>query len=196
MKPRRRPAAILAVLSTLAFLAFAAGARAQDGDALFQQDEAPVATEPVADDSLAPVEGAAASGADAAAPAMQVLGEPGQRLYLVDHGARWSMHAENLATDVLLRLWQQAGGPEVISKTLLDRGYTISVHRLEANRIVERLLDGYGYTLHYDENGRLVRVRVYSPVPGPVFKTPRVVESLSKWSDEETTSSSEETSAP
>ncbi|MFN2375819.1 MAG: hypothetical protein ABR538_04730 [Candidatus Binatia bacterium] len=195
MKPRRRSAAVPAVLLGLGLLAFAAAARAQDGDASFQSGDAPVATEPDADDSFVPAEESASAEDNAQASAVQALGEPGQKLYVVDHGAHWSMHAENLATDVLLRLWQQAGGPEVISKTLLDRAYTISVHRLGADRIMERLLDGYGYTLHYDENGRLVRVRVYSPVPGPVFKTPRLVESLTKWNDEATTSSSQ-ASAP
>lgn len=182
MKPRRHSTAVAAVLLGLALLASAAAARAQEGDSM--QGEAPIVAQPAADDTVAEAEGAAVAGSPGPAGVLQALGEPGQRLYVVDHGARWSMHAENLATDVLLRLWQQVGGPEVISKTLLDRAYTISVHRLEADRIVERLLDGYGYTLHY-EDGRLARVRVYSPVPGPVFKTPRLVESLTKWTDEE-----------
>ncbi len=108
------------------------------------------------------------------------------RAHFVDHEGPWSLHAEALPTDYLFRLWREIGGPEVVSLLPIDRTYTISVHREPAERILGRLLDGYGYTLHYDGDGRLELVRVYSPAPNAgAFKTPRLVESLSAWRDVE-----------
>lgn len=121
-----------------------------------------------------------------AAPGIQTLGEGESTIYVVDHGDSWSMHVESVPTDQLLGLWQQAGGPEMVAKTIVDRPYTLSVHRLSAERILERLFDGFDYTLHYDGSGRLVRVRVYSLDPAAVFKTPRLVESLREWTEKET----------
>lgn len=140
---------------------------------------------------------AGAAEADAAAtaedegPEIQTIGEEGMRAHFVDHDGPWSLHAEALPTEYLFRLWHEIGGPEVVSRTPIDRVYTISVHREPTERILERMLDGYGYTLHYDGEGRLELVRVYSPAPNAgEFKTPRLVESLSAWRDVELTASS------
>lgn len=124
--------------------------------------------------------------AEEAAPVIQTIGEGEQRLFVVNLNGTWSMHAENLPTNQLFDLWEEAGGPTMVTKTLVDRPYTISVHGLSPERIVDRLLVGYGYTLHYDGQGRLDLVRVYSPVPSQLFKTPRLVESLGKWREAET----------
>jgi hypothetical protein len=121
-------------------------------------------------------------------PAVQALGDGDQKLYLVNHDGTWSMHVENLVTDELVRLWQEVGGPQVIAKTPLERPYTLSVHKLSPERIFERLLEGFDYTLHYDARGRLERVRVYSldPSSASTFKTPRLVEGLGSWREVET----------
>ena len=132
----------------------------------------------------------------APAPVVHTLGDDDQKLFVVDHRGTWSMHAEMLVTDQLLRLWHDVGGPEVTAKSALDRPYTLSVHRLSPERILERLLDGYDYTLHYDGNGHLERVRVYSLDPGSMFKTPRVVESLGRWRELETAVPSSQASSP
>jgi hypothetical protein len=122
----------------------------------------------------------------AAQSPIRTIGELSNVLHVVDHGDSWSMHAENIATGELFRLWHEAGGPEVTAKVLVDRLYTLSVHRLEAEKIVERVLVGYGHTMHYDADGRLARVRIYSPQDAAAqFKTPRLTESLSDWRDEE-----------
>jgi hypothetical protein len=123
-------------------------------------------------------------------PVVQTLGDGDQKLFVVDHDGAWSMHAENIVTGELFRLWHQGGGPDVVTKTPLDRPYTMSVHRLPSERVVARLLEGYGYTLHYDATGRLERVRVYSPEPSQIYKTPRLVESLARWRELETTTPS------
>jgi hypothetical protein len=133
--------------------------------------------------AAAPVAPGAAS---AAAPEIRILGEADQKLHLVDHGGgKWSMHAENIASTNLLRLWQEAGGPEFDTKASIDRQYTLSFHKLSSERVIDRLLEGFNYTLHYDK-GRLTRVRVYSPQQSFVFKTARLVESLGKWREAET----------
>jgi hypothetical protein len=118
-------------------------------------------------------------------PVVQTLGDGDQKVFVVDHHGTWSIHVENVLTEPIVRLWHEAGGPEVIAKVAIDRPYTLSVHGLSAERILERLLVGYDYTLHYDASGRLERVRVYSPHPSLVFKTPRLVESLKQWRETE-----------
>lgn len=127
--------------------------------------------------------------ADVAAPpheTVQELGDGDQRLYLVDHHGTWSMHAQNITTATLLNLWRGAGGPEVVTKLGVNRPFTLSVHRLSAERILERLLEGYNYTLHYEASGRLRLVRVYSPESTEAFRVPRLVESLGAWREAET----------
>lgn len=127
-----------------------------------------------------------AAPAEEAGPEIETIGEEGMRAHFVEHAGPWSLHAENLPTDYLFRLWHDVGGPEVVSREPIDRAYTISVHRESAERILGRLLDGYSYTLHYDAAGKLEMVRVYSPAPNAgEFKTPRLVESLSAWRDVE-----------
>jgi hypothetical protein len=124
---------------------------------------------------------------------VQALGEGTERLHLVRHdGGLWSMHAESLVTDTLFRLWREAGGPEVIAKVIVDRPNTLSLHRVRTERLLERLLDGYGYTLHYDADGRLAQVRVYSPEPASPYKNPRLTESLGTWRDVETAAAAED----
>lgn len=108
-----------------------------------------------------------------------------QKLYVVRRGGLWSLHAENLSVGALMTLWREAGGPEVSSKLPIENPTMLSVHDLAAERIVERLLDGYGYTLHYDAGGRLAQVRVYSPSPSLAMKTPRLVETLGQWRERE-----------
>jgi len=117
---------------------------------------------------------------------IQVHGQGDQTVYVVDHGDTWSMHAENALADNILAAWTASGGPRSISKTPLDHPFTLSVHRLAPERILERLLDGYGYTLHYDATGRLTTVRVYSAEPTRMYKTPRLTQSRTRWSQTET----------
>lgn len=130
--------------------------------------------------------GVAAGESAPQAPVVQSFGEGSQTLYLVDHGDTWSMHAEELPAEAIFKGWQEAGGPEIVSKVVLDFPFTLSMHRVTTERIVGRILEGYGYTLHYDARGRLERVRVYSPQPARMFKTPRLVESLGSWRQVET----------
>lgn len=122
-----------------------------------------------------------AAAADPPAAEIQSLGNAGATLYLVDHDGAWSMHAENVSVDRLLELWAMAGGPQAASKAPLGRDFTLSVHRMSPERIVERMLDGYNYTLHYDGDGRLARVHIYDSRPGRIYKTPRLVERRSQW---------------
>jgi hypothetical protein len=117
---------------------------------------------------------------------IQVHGEGDQTVYVVDHGDTWSMHAENVLADNVFSAWAASGGPRSSSKTPLDHPFTLSVHRLAPERIVERLLDGYGYTLHYDAEGRLATVRVYSAEPTRMYKTPRLTQTRARWSQTET----------
>lgn len=112
---------------------------------------------------------------------VQVVGDGDQRLFLVRHDDSWSMHAENLQAQALFEHWHQVGGPRVEAKNILDYPFTLSVHHLPAERIVERVLEGFGFTLHYDAGGRLDVVRVYSAEATRMYKTPRLTESLSSW---------------
>jgi len=143
-------------------------------------------------DGAAPAAEVAAAGAGDAAPVkaeprvaelapIRTLGPDDQRLYVVDHGDTWSMHAESVVASVLFQSWHEAGGPEVLSKAALDYPFTLSLHRVKTERIIERILEGWSYTLHYDGSGRLELIRVYSPEPSRNFKTPRLVESLAAW---------------
>jgi hypothetical protein len=127
-----------------------------------------------------------AAGTEEDGPVIQTLGEADQKIFLVDHKGTWSMHFENVITSNVILLWKQAGGPDITTKTLIDRTNTMSVHRLAPELIVERLFEGYGYTLHYDDAGRLTSVRVYSPRDSLAFKTPRLTESLGDWKKVET----------
>lgn len=120
------------------------------------------------------------------AAVVQTLEDGDAKFYVVDHGATWSMHAENVTAESIFRAWHEVGGPEVNSKVKLDYPFTLSLHRVDIERIVERILDGYGHTLHFDADGRLDSVRVYSPEPARSFKTPRLVESLATWREIET----------
>jgi hypothetical protein len=131
------------------------------------------------------------AGTEVAGPLIQTLGEADQKIFLVDHKGTWSMHFENVITSNVVLLWKQAGGPDVTMKVPVDRTNTMSVHRIAPELIVERLFEGYGFTLHYDDAGRLTSVRVYSPRESGAFKTPRLTESLSDWKKAET-----ETEAP
>jgi hypothetical protein len=117
---------------------------------------------------------------------IQTIGADDTKIELVDHGDTWSMHAENVNAIAILRGWHEAGGPDVATKFDLDYPFTLSVHHLTPELIVERILDGRGYTLHYSPGGRLVLVRVYSPRPMTGYKTPRLVESLAAWRETET----------
>jgi hypothetical protein len=114
------------------------------------------------------------------------LGNGDQKVQLVDHGDCWSMHAENVMAMNIFAAWREVGGPEVIMKSPLDYPYTLSVHRVPTERLVARILEGYGHTLHYGPDGRLAQVRVYSPEPARLYKTPRLVESLGTWRQVET----------
>lgn len=133
--------------------------------------------------------------ASAAAPAeygaaeegiVTTLGSSDQKVHVVVRGGLWSMHAETVLVQNILKSWHEAGGPEVVMKNPVDHAYTLSVHRVTTERLVERLLEGYGYTLHYAADGTLETVRVYSPEPGYPFKNPRVVESFGTWRQVET----------
>jgi hypothetical protein len=119
------------------------------------------------------------------APEIQVMGEGDQRVFVVNHGDSWSMHVENVQAQALLEHWHEVGGPKVEAKSILDYPFTLSVHHLAAERIVERILDGYGFTLHYDGKGKLDGVRVYSAEGTRIYKTPRLTESLTSWKQAE-----------
>lgn len=153
------------VLGLLLSLSCGAAARAQD--------EVPAA--PVADTALS-----------AGDVVVETLGGGDAKIHLVDHGDCWSMHAENVLAQDIFRLWHEAGGPAVEMKTPLDFPFTMSVHRMSTERIVDRILEGWGRTLHFDAKGRLELVRTYSPKPARLFKTPRLVESLGTWRQVET----------
>ena len=122
----------------------------------------------------------------APAPEIHTLGAEDQRVFVVDHGGTWSMHAESVVAGSLFVSWHEAGGPDVLAKVVLDYPYTLSLHRVTAERILERMLEGWSYTLHYDAGGHLERVRVYSAEPQRIFKTPRLTESLADWKKQET----------
>lgn len=157
----------------------------------------PVAGDPVvAGHSAVSVEAPPPTADLAAFPQIRELGAGDRRMFVVDHGDTWSMHAESVVTDAMFELWKEAGGPDYVAKVLVNRPYTISVHRLPAARIVDRLLEGYGYTLHYDPSGRLSKVRVYSPQPAQMFKTPRLVESLASWKEAELPPLADSTAPP
>lgn len=143
---------------------------------------APVAANPTTADESAVVP----AGAGAAARAsIQVLGEGDQTLYVVDHGGTWSMHADNLRADLIFQLWRTVGGPRAASKNALDHAFTMSLHRVEPERIVERILEGFNYTLHYTAAGRLDAVHVLSAQASRMYKTPRLIEGRSRWSEAE-----------
>ena len=149
---------------------------------------APVAANPTATGETAVVPSApvAGTGAAAARAAIQVLGEGDQTLYVVDHGGTWSMHADNLRADLIFQLWRTVGGPRAASKNVLDHTFTMSLHRVEPERIVERILEGFNYTLHYTAAGKLDAVHVLSAQASRMYKTPRLVEGRSRWSEAET----------
>lgn len=211
MRPSRRSPSVLAtraLLAALVAVSAAPRAWAQAGAAPAASAEAPpaVAVEPgpvapaepastvAAPEEVPPVDvvaapavAAEAEGAPAADPdvpppvEVQTLGNGDQKIHLVDHGDSWSLHAESVMAMNIFEAWHEAGGPELVMKTPLDYPYTLSVHRQSTERIVERILEGYGHTLHYGPDGRLVLVRAYSPKPARLFKTPRLVESLGTW---------------
>jgi hypothetical protein len=130
--------------------------------------------------------GSADPGTAVEAAVVQTVGEGDRRIYVVRHGDTWSMHAENVTAENILLSWQEAGGPKVEMKSALDYLFTLSVHRLPTERIVARILEGYGYTLHYDAAGKLVMVRIYSPKPSRYPASQRLVESLGTWMQVET----------
>ncbi|HYC00193.1 MAG TPA: hypothetical protein VEC57_13745 [Candidatus Limnocylindrales bacterium] len=167
----------------------AAGAGAAESDSPAAADDAgagDVGIGDAVDDDAAAAEEAEAGGetGQGADSPIRVLGEGSMVLYLVDHSPLWSMHVENVPADVLFRLWRGAGGPEVLSKQVLDHPFTMSVHKLSPERIVARVLDGFNYTLQY-RAGRLASVHVISALPTRVYKTPRLVQSRSKWTETE-----------
>jgi hypothetical protein len=133
--------------------------------------------------SAPPVVGGA--GAAAARASIQVLGEGDQTLYVVDHGGTWSMHADNLRADLIFQLWRTVGGPRAASRNVLDHAFTMSLHRVAPERIVERILEGFNYTLHYTPAGKLDAVHVLSAQASRMYKTPRLVEGRSRWSEAE-----------
>ena len=198
---RVRSASVRSLTVVLGVLAiFAVTSRAQDEQApaaeqvaATEESESSPATEQIA----AMDEPASAEAPHAPQPGeVQTFGPDDQRIYVVDHTGTWSMHAESVAAGVLLRGWHEAGGPLVTSKVILDYPFTLSLHRVTAERILERVLEGYSYTLHYDAKGRLEAVRVYSPEPQRNFKTPRLVESFAAWKLLETSAPAAAASSP
>lgn len=117
---------------------------------------------------------------------LQTLGEGAEQIYVVDHTDSWSFHVENVTAAAIFKLWKGIGGPALASKELMDFPFTMSVHRMAAERVIDRILDGYNYTLHY-EGGRLAQVHVLGSVPTRSYKTPRLVESRARWTDAEMT---------
>lgn len=120
--------------------------------------------------------------ADDHRPKIQTLDAGGQPVYLVDHdGDRLSLYAENVQLDALLEALEAAGGPSWSSREPLIRPVTMTVHAQRIEDVLRRLLDGYSFTYHYDERGRLERVRVLAIIPGRPYKTPPALESRSYW---------------
>ncbi len=117
---------------------------------------------------------------------VQALGDGSEQIYAVKHSGSWSMHAENVQATVIFALWHGVGGPSVASKEVLDFPFTMSVHQMKAERVVARILENYNYTLHYD-NGNLSEVRVIGAIPARPYKTPRLVESRTLWTNSEVT---------
>lgn len=137
---------------------------------------------------VAAAEGDAALEAPAAVLPVEVLsfGEGSTTTWIVRHGDEWSMHAESVSASAIFEAWHQAGGPAMASKVSMDYPFTLSVHRMTTERLVARIVEGYGYTLHYDAAGRMELVRVYSQRPSFQYKTARLVESLATWKQVET----------
>lgn len=115
---------------------------------------------------------------------VKALGEGAEQLYAVEHAGWWSLHVENVPAAAIFALWHAVGGPSVASRQVLDFPFTMSVHRMTAQRIVARILDGYNYTLLY-ESGRLAEVHVVGAIPSRAYKTPRLVESRTQWTNTE-----------
>jgi len=139
---------------------------------------------------IAPAEDAAPSVEDTrdstARSKVKALGEGSEQLYVVEHPGAWSMHAENVTAAAIFALWHGVGGPSVASKLVLDFPFTMSVHQMTGERVVARVLEDYNYTLHY-EHGRLAEVHVVDAVPSRSYKTPRLVESRTQWTNAEMT---------
>jgi hypothetical protein len=171
-------------LSLVLVLAAPGAVIAQEDPAAVIAQEDPAAV--VAQEAPAAGGAVVASEDPADGPVIQTLGEADQKIFLVDHNGTWSMHFENVMTGNVVLQWKQAGGPDVTMKMPVDRPFTMSVHKVAPEVIVERLFEGYGYTLHYDDAQRLTSVRVYSPRDSLVFKTPRLTQSLSDWKKAET----------
>ncbi len=189
MRRVRMRVACAAVLALSVAMAAAAQEEAPDlgGDDSAQPVEQDVAAQP---DPGAPAADALQSAEEArdsnARSKVQALGAGAEQLYAVEHTGSWSLHVENVPAAAIFALWHGVGGPSVASKQVLDFPFTMSVHQMTAERVVARILDGYNYTLHYD-NGRLAEVRVVGAIPSRSYKTPRLVESRTQWTNSEIT---------
>ncbi len=151
-------------------------------------DAAPATLPASTPEPAAAPEDEAAAETPPAGPAVEVLsfGEGSTTTWIVRHGDEWSMHAESVSASAIFEAWHQAGGPAMASKVSMDYPFTLSVHRMTTERLVARIVEGYGYTLHYDAAGRMELVRVYSQRPSFQYKTARLVESLATWKQVET----------
>lgn len=179
--------------AALLALSVATAATAQEeepdvaGDDSAQAVEQDVAAQPDAAASAPDVPQSAEEARDwSARSKVKALGEGTEQLYAVEHPGSWSLHVENVPAAAIFALWHGVGGPTVASKQALDFPFTMSVHQTTVERVVARILDGYNYTLHY-ENGRLAEVRVVGAIPSRSYKTPRLVESRAQWTDSEVT---------
>src|SRR5258705_249187 len=106
---RTREAAFVVAAIALSFaVAMGAAAQGQDAPQAAGQDAAPAAGQDAApaaaqNASQAPAQDAAQENPPPTGSSVQSLGDA-EKLYLVDHGGTWSMHAENITTATLLNL--------------------------------------------------------------------------------------------
>ena len=119
-----------------------------------------------------------------AAGDIQVLGEAGQAIYAARHGELWSVFVDNVELVQVFDLLEGAGGPKLVYAAKPERPIRMAVHHMSLERILARMLGGYSYSLHYEDE-RLARVKLLTPKQGYVYKMPRAIETRAKWRDYE-----------
>jgi hypothetical protein len=112
---------------------------------------------------------------------IRTFGERGGTSFsFVQRGDRISIYAERVAADFILDELRAVGGPTYASLEPLTRPVTLTLHGVSIETMLRRMLEGYNYSLHY-ENGRLAHVRVLHMMPGRGYKVTDAIETLSEW---------------
>ncbi len=117
-------------------------------------------------------------------PEIKVLTEESYSIYITHTQERWSMHADEVPLEVILRLLEQQGGPSHASRVELAFTRIISVHDVSLEELLARLLADLNYSVHYAE-GRLTHLRVLGPTPAFSPILPRKLETRQQWTDTE-----------